>query len=107
MLGEVGEGDGAVPFGEPSAVGVQDHRDVRVLRRRVSEPSGEIGLTRRRGQQIVAAHHLVDAGGRIVDDDGEVVRGRAVAPLQDEVVDVTGELAVDRVGDRERRDLGA
>ncbi len=106
LLREVGEGDGTVTFGETRSIPVQNHRDVRVLGRRRAEQSREIGLPGRRAQQIVTPDHLVDAGRGVVDDHGQVVRGRPVVATQDEVVDVAGERTVQRIVDGELRDVG-
>jgi uncharacterized protein YqgC (DUF456 family) len=107
LIGEVGEGDGTVTFGETRSIPVQNHRDVRVLGRRRAEQSREIRLPGCRAQQIVTPYHLVDAGRGVVDDHGQVVRRRPVVATQDEVVDVAGERTVQRIVDGELRDVGA
>ena len=66
----------------------------------MAEQRREIGLAWRGGQQIVAAHHLVDTLFGVVDDDREVVGGNAVAPPDHEIVDRAGVFAVQQVTNR-------
>ena len=68
---------------------------------------GQVGLAGGGREQVVAAHHLVDAGQCVVDHHGEVVGGNAVAAAQHEVVDHAGIAAVHQVGHRVLGDLGA
>ena len=64
------------------------------------EQVGEVGLPGRGGQEVVAAHHLLDALVGVVHHHGEVVGGHAVVAAQHEVVDHRGDLAVEPVDDR-------
>ena len=57
------------------------------------------GQSGRRCQQVVAAYHLIDALGRVVHDDREVVGGDTVAAADDEVVDDPGVGAVQQIVD--------
>ena len=63
----------------------------------VAEYTGEVGLPRRRRQQVVAAHHLIDALRRVVDDHREVVGRHAVTAAHHEIVDDAGVVAVQQV----------
>ncbi len=63
-------------------------------------------LAGRRRQQVGAAHDLVDALVRVVDDDGEVVGGDAVVAAEDDVVDESLDATVQAVHDRHGRHLG-
>ena len=78
---------------------VENQGDVRVRRLQISQQPGEVRLARRRRQQVVAAHHLVDGLCRVVHDDREVVGGHAVAATDHEVVDDPGVLAVQQIVD--------
>ena len=73
----------------------------------VPEERREVGLSRRRGEQVVAAHDLVDALLGVVDDDRQVVGRHAVVAPQHDVVDRAGERAVQLVVDRQLADVGA
>ncbi len=79
-----------------------------ILRRLDAEQRGEVGLARRRREQIIAADYLVDALEGIVDDDGQVIcpTGVLAAAAQDEVIDVAGIGAVEGVVDGESGDVG-
>ena len=82
---------------------------MRVGRDRQTETGGQPGLRGCGGEQIVAPHHLVDAGGAVVDHHRELVRRSAVAVLPDQraahhhVLDPPGDLPVPQVGDGHRR----
>ena len=39
----------------------------------IAQQSGEVSLSRRGRKQIVATHHLIDAGLFVIHHDGEVV----------------------------------
>ena len=71
-------------FASRSPSGAEQQRDVRVARARASSPSSSVEpeLTRRRVEQIGAAHDVRDALGRVVDDDRELVGDDAVAAAQ-------------------------
>lgn len=58
---------------------------------------GELRLRGRLGEQVEAAHDLVDALERVVDDGRQVVGGHAVRAAYDEVVDSPGVGAVQLV----------
>ncbi|SIA83898.1 Uncharacterised protein [Mycobacteroides abscessus subsp. abscessus] len=58
---------------------------------------GELRLRGRLGEQVEAAHDLVDALERVVDDGRQVVGGHAVRAAHDEVVDSSGVGAVQLV----------
>ena len=104
---DLGERHGAVALGQPRPVLVEHQRDVRVRRLRIAQQLREIRLARRRRQQVVTAHHLVDALCRVVDDDREVVGRHPVAATDHEVVDDAGVLAVQQVVDRVDDGVGA
>ena len=104
---DLGERDGAVALGQPCPVLVEHQCDVRVRRLRIAEQPREVGLPRRRRQQVVTAHHLVDALRGVVDHDREVVGRDAVAATDHEVVDDAGVLAVQQVVDRVDDRVGA
>ena len=78
-----------------------------VRRLRVAQQPGEVGLPGRRRQQVVSAHHLIDALRRVVDHHGEVVGGNTVAATDHEVIDDAGEVAVQQVVDGVHDDVGA
>ena len=54
---------------------------------RAESISGQISRPGGGREQVVAAHHLVDAGQCVVDHHGKVVGGHTVAATQHEVVD--------------------
>ncbi len=70
--------------------GPEHQRHVRVRRRRHAQRASQPDLPRRRVDEVGAAHDLLDALRRVVDDDREVVGVRAVVALHDEVVDDAG-----------------
>ncbi len=91
---------------EALAAGREHERHVRERRRRRAERGIERELARRRRQQIVAAHDARDLHRRVVDDDGELVRRRAVGASKHEVVDALrarGHFAVQEVDERQPR----
>ena len=73
----------------------------------MSEQRRKVGLPGGRREQVVAAHDLVDVLRGVVDDDREVVGGHAVVATEHDVVDGSGELAVQDVRDRPGVDVGA
>src|SRR5262249_10543665 len=81
---------------EARAVRREDERSVRVAGRPTAEELGEEDLTRRRAEQVRAAHHLADPHREVVDDDGELIRVDAVAAIQDEVADAPVDVLPDR-----------
>ena len=84
---EVGQRDGAVALGEAGAVGAEHERHVGVGRHRQAEQPRDEHLARRRVEQVVAPHDLLDALVGVVDHDGHVVGADAVVAAQHEVVD--------------------
>ena len=64
----------AVAFRESSAVGADDERDMGEVRGRVAERLVQQQLARRRGDQVVASDDFRHALGRVVHDDGELIR---------------------------------
>ncbi len=70
------------------------------------EQLGKVCLTWSRGQEVVAANHLVDVLCTVVDDNGKVVSGHPVSAEQDDVVDWSRHLAEQFVMDGERVDAG-
>ena len=107
LRSDLGERHGAVPLGQPRSVLVEHQRDVRVRRLRIAQQPRQVGLPRRRRQQVVTAHHLVDALRGVVDHHGEVVGRDAVAATDHEVVDDAGVLTVQHVVDRVDDRVGA
>jgi hypothetical protein len=73
----------------------------------VTEQSGQVCLSGRGRQQVVTADDLVDALGGVVHHHREVVGGYAVAAPYHEVVDDTGVIAVQQVGDGVGVHIGA
>ena len=67
-----------------------------------AEQVEQVRLARRGVEQVVAAHHLLDALVVVVDHDGHVVRRHAVVAAQDDVVGRPGDRAVQPVDDRDR-----
>ena len=80
-------------------VGADNERHVGELRRRPAEKLIEFKLPEGAGQQIVAAQHLSNAHRVIIDDDGQLIRGRAVGLGDDEVAKIGGEVAGLGAGD--------
>ena len=78
---------------------------MRIRRLGRAQQGGQIGLPWCRGQQIVAAHDLVDALIGIVDHDGEVVGRYTVIADQDEVIDRPLDLSVQDIAHGECADL--
>ncbi len=54
---------------------------------RIAQQRGQIGLPRSGGQQVFAAHHLVDALRVVIDHYRDVVGGDAIAAPYHEIVD--------------------
>ena len=106
-LRALGERDRAVPLGQATAPGAEHERDVGVGRHRQVQQLGEVDLARRRREQVVAADDLVDALRRVVDDDGQVVRGDPVVAAEDEVVDEGAGGAGQAIDERDGGHLGA
>ncbi len=75
---------------EPRAIRPEHERHVGVARSREPEQVGEQDLSRRRVEQVGAAHDLADPLVRVIDDDGELVRGHPVRAAHDEVIDGAG-----------------
>ena len=73
-----------------AAVGSEHERHVRVARSREAEQLGEQDLSRRRVEQVGAAHDLADPLVCVIDDDGELVCRHPVRAAHDEVVDGAG-----------------
>lgn len=46
-----------------------------------------MSLTRRRGGQIVSAHHLVYTTGTVIDDDDEIVGEDAISAFENQIID--------------------
>ncbi len=83
---------GAMTLREPRAVFSENHRDVRVDRQGRVEGAQDVDLPWRVVQVIVAADDMGDAHVHVIDDDGEVVGGRAVGAGDDEIVEfIVGE----------------
>ena len=104
---DFGQRHGAIALRQPRPVFVEHQRDMSVDRLGVAQQPREVGLPWRRRQQVVSAHHLVDALGCVVDDHREVVGRDAVAAADHEVVDDAGVAPVQHVGDGVRDGLGA
>lgn len=102
----IGQSHCAVALRESFAFTVQRERNVGVRRRFDVEQLSKVRLTRRRGQEVVAADHLIDVLRTVVDDNGEVVGGYAVSAEQDDVVDLPRHLAEQFVVHGERIDVG-
>jgi hypothetical protein len=64
-----------------------------------TEQTRQIGLSRRRGGQIVTADDLIDAAGAIVDDDSEVIGEDTVTASEHEVIDNGTHPAEDHIVD--------
>ena len=73
----------------------------------IAQQSGEVSLSRRGRKQIVATHHLIDAGLFVIHHDGEVVGRHPVTATQHEIIDHSGVGAAQQVGDRVLGCLGA
>ena len=100
LWADLSDRDRAVAFGQPGPIRIEHQRDMRVGRLLIAQKPCEVRLPGRRRQKVVTAHHLVDALGRVVDDDGEVVGGHTVAAADDEVVDDPRVLTVQQIVDR-------
>lgn len=65
-------------LGELGAVGTEHHGVMSEARRIRSERLREANLPCGVGEVIVAANHVSDSHGEVVDDRGEVVAGNAI-----------------------------
>ncbi|SKW99425.1 Uncharacterised protein [Mycobacteroides abscessus subsp. massiliense] len=65
-----------------------------VRRHRVAQQRTKVGLAGRGGQQIIAAHHLVDALRVIVDHHRDVVGDHTVAAAHHEIIHQAGVFTV-------------
>src|SRR5205814_3342425 len=65
---------------------------MQIGQRRIVEPAREKDLTRRRGEQIGAAHHVRDLLRCVVDNDGELIGVEAVGAPDDEIADIAREI---------------
>ncbi len=94
--------DGPVlALGELGAVGRDEQRKMRKLRRLCSEALEDEQVLEGVGEVILAANDVADAQIGIVDAGGEVVGRHPIRPQQGEVFDLVGELgllAIDAVG---------
>ena len=84
--GQVGQRHRPVPLGQPLPVLVEGQRHVCVLDRRQADQRRQVRLPRRRGEQVVAADHLVDILRVVVHHHREVVGGHPVVAAQYQVV---------------------
>ena len=84
---EFGDGRRAVTLRERRVIGAKHERQMREARRRPAECLVQQHLARRVRDVILAADHVRDSHQRVVDDDREVVRGRAVRPQQYRIAD--------------------
>jgi hypothetical protein len=105
-LGELRQGDGTVPLGQARTIRAEDEGNVPVCRCRQPEQPLQHDLPRRRGEQVVTADHLTDPLRRIVDHDGEVVRGDAVVATKNDVVGDATHLTADVVMDDDHLAVG-
>src|SRR5690606_22608019 len=94
-----------------ATLGPKRERQVRVGGLRQAEQALQQDLPWRRVEQVGAAHDLADALRRIVDDDRELVRTRAVRAPDHEVADVAPEIlllsAQHAIGESDRRGTDA
>ncbi len=67
-----------------------------IMRGPIAEGALQQDLPRRAEQQVSAPHDFGDAVSLVIDDDGEVVGERAVAPLNDEIPGLTPAVLADR-----------
>jgi hypothetical protein len=84
--GTVGEGDGAVAFGETPSVRAEHERDVGVSGLWQAEQSCQQDLARGRVHKIRTPHYLAYPLRDIIDHNGELVGWSAVVAAHDEVV---------------------
>jgi hypothetical protein len=84
--GTVGQGDGAVAFGETLSVRAEHERDVGVSGLCQAEQSCQQDLARGRVRKIRTPNHLAYPLRGIIDHNGELVGRSAVVAAHDEVV---------------------
>ncbi len=92
----------AVALRQRAVVRAHHKREVREGRRRKPQRLVYENLPRRVGNVILAANHMRDLHQRVVDDDGKVVRGRAVGADDDRIADHVGlkpHVSAHRVGE--------
>src|SRR5690606_21719751 len=82
-------------FRELPAVGILDQRDVQERRRRETQQAVKPDLSRRRQQEVRAAHDMRDALGGIIHDHGELVGEWPVGTADDEIADIAREILAD------------
>ena len=86
-VGETGEGDGAVSFGQPPTLLVHDERYVHIGHCQEPKKLRYGNLWCRRGKEIIGSHHFFDALKGIVDHHRQVVRRGPVVAAKDDIVD--------------------
>jgi hypothetical protein len=100
---ELAQGQVPLGLGEPSAGGVADEGEVAVGGGRPAERLEEEELPGGGEEQVLAAHHLGDLLGEIVDRAGQFVGGGIVAAPDEEIAEVfpggEGEGAAAGIGD--------
>ena len=109
LRSEFGHCRRAVPFRQRRVVGPHHERQMREGRRREPECLVEQELPRRIRNVILASKHVRDRHQRIVDDDREVVRGRAAGSHDHGIADDIGlesHLAADGIGEDHLAMLG-
>ena len=83
---EIVEAHGAMSLGEAVAVGPEDKWHMGVRQRREAELSTKPNLARRRQQQVIGPHHLLDTLGGVINDNSQVIGENPVISNQNQVV---------------------
>ena len=86
-FGATAHGVGAFRLGQLAAVAVDHQRQMHPGRRRVIKRLVERYLPAGGIQQVVAAHHLGDAGGKVVDNHRKLVGNQAIGATNHEIAD--------------------
>lgn len=95
---------GLIAFAHLAGIHIEDEGHVGVGRCAEGEGLLERDVPRRVVEVLLGAHDVGDAHGLIIDDDGEVVGGKAIGLADDEVVEFAGgdfDVAEDLIGDDE------
>ena len=70
-------------------VGAENHRKMRVLRRRQAKRFHDVELSRRIVQMIVTSHHMSYSHVVTIDDNGKIIGWRAVGPQYNQIVQLS------------------
>src|SRR5450631_4329598 len=82
------DADGAMTLREFRSIRAQNRRQVAVDRRFGAKRADHVDLPRSVVDVVIAANHMRDLHVEIVDDDAKIVRRRAVAAGDDQVIEL-------------------